>query len=118
MIIGQRVRLRRIEREDLERFVPWLNQPEVRAGISLYLPMSHDEEGIWYEATLDREVRERPFSVDIREDDQWVHVGSCGYFNIDDRARTAELGIVIGDSSLWGQGIERDAMLVLLRHGF
>lgn len=118
MIYGQRIRLRRVERKDLDNFVEWLNDPEARAGIRLYLPMSRTEEEIWFEATLERDVRERPFSVDVQQDDDWVHVGSCGYFDFDDRSRCAELGIMIGDSSYWGQGIGRDAMLTLLRHGF
>lgn len=118
MILGQRVRLRRVEREDLDNFITWLNNPEARAGISLYLPMSRAEEEIWFDSKLEGDVRERPFSVDVKEQDDWAHVGSCGYFNIDDRSRCAELGIMIGDDSYWGQGIGRDTMLTLMRHGF
>ena len=40
MIYGDRIRLRADERADLPRFVEWLNDPEVREGISYYLPLS------------------------------------------------------------------------------
>ena len=33
MIIGDQIRLRAIEREDLPSFVKWLNDPEVRQGL-------------------------------------------------------------------------------------
>ena len=40
MIIGKRVRLRGIERNDIPRFVEWLNDPEVIRGLSLVVPLS------------------------------------------------------------------------------
>lgn len=43
MIFGQRIRLRHVEREVLPRFVEWLNDPEVRKGLMLYLPLSQAE---------------------------------------------------------------------------
>jgi len=44
MIYGEGVRLRAAERSDLPRFVEWLNDPEVRQYISLYLPLSQGDE--------------------------------------------------------------------------
>src|SRR6267378_3834328 len=35
VIFGERVRLRRIERSDLPRFVEWLNDPEVREHLAV-----------------------------------------------------------------------------------
>ncbi len=52
MILGKRVRLRAAEPEDLPRFVAWLNDPEVREGLSLFLPFSLREEQDWYERML------------------------------------------------------------------
>jgi len=44
MIYGTHIRLRKAEREDLPTFVAWLNDPEVREGLAMYLPMSLAEE--------------------------------------------------------------------------
>jgi RimJ/RimL family protein N-acetyltransferase len=52
VIFGERIRLRAVEREDLPRFVEWFHDPEVRAGISLFMPMSLVEEEQWYEGML------------------------------------------------------------------
>lgn len=44
MIVGKKTRLRAIEREDIPTFVRWLNDPEVRQYLEIYLPMSMAEE--------------------------------------------------------------------------
>ena len=44
MIIGDQIRLRAIEKEDLPSFVKWLNDPEVRRGLELIMPLSLAEE--------------------------------------------------------------------------
>jgi len=40
MIYGDRVRLRHVEREDLPKFVEWLNDQEIYQGLSMYTPLS------------------------------------------------------------------------------
>ena len=52
MIYGERVRLRHVEREDLPHFVEWLNDPEITQGLSIYIPLSRDEEESWYMQVL------------------------------------------------------------------
>ena len=48
MIIGDQIRYRAIEKEDLPNFVKWLNDPEVRQGLSLVMPLSLAEEEEWF----------------------------------------------------------------------
>jgi len=118
VIYGDKVRLRAIEREDLPRFVEWINDPEVRQGLNFYLPMSTVEEERWYEGYLERDPPERPLAIDVRDSDEWVHIGSCGLFSIDSRARKAELGILIGDKTYWDRGYGTDTIRTLLHHAF
>ena len=49
MIYGERIRLRGVEKEDLPKFVEWLNDPEVVDGLGMYLPLSSGDENRWYE---------------------------------------------------------------------
>lgn len=118
MIYGQRIRLRHAEREDLSTFLTWLNDPEVREGISMYLPMSMAEEEQWFEKMLQRPPVERSLCIQVKDGRGWKLVGNCGYFNIEERIRSAELGILIGEKSEWNKGYGTEAMQLLLRFGF
>ena len=46
------------------------------------------------------------------------HIGNCSYFNVDDVAREAEIGIMIGDKSYWDQGYGADALITVLNYIF
>ncbi len=118
MIYGQRIRLRHVEREDLPRFVDWLNDPEVRQGLAMHLPISQVEEEQWFENILKRDNDERPLVIEVKGQDGWTMIGNSGFFNIDWRNRCAELGIFIGNKTFWNQGYGTETMGLLLHHGF
>lgn len=118
MIYGKRIRLRHVEQADLPRFVEWLNDPEVRQGLAMYLPLSQVEEEAWFEKMLKRSPDEQPLAIEVQARDGWEMVGNCGFFELDWRNRNAELGVVIGDKSYWNRGYGTDVMRLLLRHGF
>jgi diamine N-acetyltransferase len=116
MLHGERVRLRPIERDDLPRFVAWFADPEVRAHLALFLPLSRAQEERWYEGVLSQPPEEQPFAIDVRRAEaSWQHVGVAGLQNLQWRNRSAEMGLVIGDRSVRGQGVGTDATEVLVR---
>ena len=119
MIYGEHIRLRAPDRSDLPLFVNWLNDPEVREGLIISLPLSMDEEETWYENMLKRPAPEHPMVIEIRQpEDRWLPVGNCGFHNIDWRTRSADVGIFIGEKACWNQGYGTEVMRQLLRHGF
>jgi RimJ/RimL family protein N-acetyltransferase len=118
MITGVRVRLRAIESNDLSRYVEWLNDPEVMAGVGRSLPLGIDEEEAWFREIQKREPIERSLAIDALRDTTWRHIGGCGLFDFDHQAHRASSGIMIGDKSYWDQGYGTDAMLLLLEHAF
>ncbi len=118
MIFGDRIRLRGVEREDLPRFQTWLNDPEVRRGMSLIQPLSMVQEEHWFGGLKDRPIEEHPLAIDVAEGENWTLVGNCAIFAIDWRVRSAEFGIFIGDKSYWNKGYGTEATLVMLRHCF
>jgi RimJ/RimL family protein N-acetyltransferase len=118
MIYAARIRFRAPERSDLPQYVEWLNDPEVRQGLSLFLPLSMADEEKWYENMLSTSATEHPFAIDVREEGAWTHIGNCGFHGIDWRCRSSEVGIFIGDKSYWNHGYGTEAMSLLLKHGF
>lgn len=124
MIYGERIRFRHAERSDIPTFVNWLNDPEVRQGLLLYLPMSQAEEENWFESNLKRPVDERVLCIEVRQPalgdrpESWKHIGNCGFHAIDWRNRSSEVGIMIGDKTAWNQGYGTEAMQLMLKVGF
>lgn len=117
MLIGERVRLRSIEREDLPTFVRWFNDPEVRQYLMMYEPMSMAKEERWFEEMLDRK-NDFLFAIEAQIGEQWVHIGNVGLHRIDWKNRTAVFGIVLGEKAYWGQGFGTDATRTILRFAF
>ncbi len=118
MIYGERIRLRAPERADIPTFAGWINDPEVRAGISLFLPMSLAREERWFEDMLQRPPEEQALTIEVKEGDGWTAIGNMGLFNMDPLVRSAEVGIMIGDKNYWNKGYGTEAMRLMLKHGF
>jgi RimJ/RimL family protein N-acetyltransferase len=118
MINGERIRLRAPEREDLPLFVAWLNDPDVRKNLALFLPLSLVDEEHWFENMSQQPAPEHPMVIEIQEGDGWKPVGNCGFNFLDWRNRSGELGLFIGEKSLWNQGYGTETVRLLLRHGF
>jgi RimJ/RimL family protein N-acetyltransferase len=113
MIIGKKVRLRPIERDDLPRFVTWFSDPDVRRYLLVYLPFSLAQEERWFENLLGRLERQEDVLLGI-ETTEGVHIGNIGLHGIDWQNRQAELGIAIGEKAYWNQGYGSDAIRTLL----
>jgi RimJ/RimL family protein N-acetyltransferase len=124
MIQGERIRLRRDERTDIPEFVKWLNDPEVRRYLSFMMPISMANEELWFENMLRLPAAEQPFAIEIRktshekEAETWQMIGNCSFMDMDHTARSAEVGLFIGDKSCWNKGYGTEVMRLLLQFGF
>jgi len=118
MLIGKNIRLRADERADLPKFVEWLNDPEVYRFLSVRLPISQAGEEHWFEDMLKHSPEEQPLAIEIREGKGWRMIGNCGFFDLNWRSRSAEVGIFIGDKSCWNKGYGTEVMQLLLCHAF
>ena len=115
MIQGKRLTLRAIERDDLPRYVVWLNDLEVIHHLKTYPPMNLEDETDWYES---QRKDGSTLNLAIVVSDEERHIGSVSLMKINQREQNAELGIMIGDKTCWGQGYGREAIQLLLRYGF
>jgi len=119
MLIGKKVRLRAIEREDLPNCVRWLNDRDVTEFLLQNSPMSKAMEESWFDAQLSiPPTSGQVFAIDASVGTDWVHIGNTGLHNVEPVTREAEFGIFIGEKSYWNQGLGREATLLTLKHGF
>ena len=109
-----KISLRHLERGDLPRVVTWFNRPEVRHNLMRLWPMSMEEEDQWFEE-MQRKDWPRIYAIVTTEGE---HIGTLGVHDVDWRCRSAEIGIMIGEPTCWGQGYGTDAIRGLLRHLF
>lgn len=117
MLQGTRVLLRAARREDMLYVWRFNNDVEVELAGGGDPPMPQSLERLL--AEFDTETTKggrNGASFIIEADDQCI--GHCGLFMFDDAARTAALGITIGDKEYWGKGYGREAVQLLLDYAF
>ena len=119
MIIGNKIRLRAIEREDIPRFVLWMNDPEVIKYLLMNAPLSKAMEEKWFEKQLEKPVTESQIlAIEAQVGDEWVHIGNTGLHYMEPVTHESEFGIVIGNKDFWNKGYGREAARLILKHGF
>lgn len=117
MIRGNRLYLRAIERDDLERCHDWINDEELRATLAQRYPMSLAQEADWIERTTRGQDPSRLiFAICLFEGDR--HIGNCGLEAIDRDNAVATFGILIGERDCHGKGLGEEATRLLCRFGF
>lgn len=117
MITGERVRLRAIERDDIP-FIHATNndlEVELAGGGDPPYPQSLARAYADFDNQAGQGGRDGS-SFGIEADGHLI--GICALFGQDATARTAELGITIGDKAYWGQGYGREAVELLVTYGY
>ncbi len=120
-LYGQNIRLRAAERADIPQFLRWINDPQVVENLEVYAPMGTVEEESWFEAMKTRPINEHVLVIEVHpqgETDAWVAIGNTSFFPIDEKARSVEIGIMIGEKEYWNQGYGTETMRVMCRYGF
>lgn len=118
MILGKRIRLRGVEREDLPLFLSWLNDREVRRNLAGDWPFSMAQEERWFAQLPNRSLHEQPLVIEIPHEAGWLPIGNCSFHNLNWLDRNAELGLMIGVKAHWNQGYGTEAMQLMQAVGF
>ncbi len=114
-LIGERIYLRPLEKEDLPQIRVWVNDPEVRSLIGETRPMSPAGADDFYERV--HGDRDRIwFVIALREDGRII--GETGLLRMFPAWRTTDMSLIIGDKAAWEQGYGREAMLLMLDYAF
>jgi RimJ/RimL family protein N-acetyltransferase len=109
---GGKVILRPLERSDLEKSLEWLTDPLVNKYLSQnFKDLTVKQEEQWFDYIQDSH---QDIVFAILEKSSGKHIGNCALHKIDQRKKTCELGIVIGDKDFWDRGFGTDAVKVLV----
>jgi RimJ/RimL family protein N-acetyltransferase len=116
MIEGRKVRIRAIEKTDIDEIMKWVNDPEVKSNLLMRYPVSQCQEEKWIETALAADnQRNKTFALETKDG---VYLGGIGLHKIDWENSNAEVGIVIGKKEYWDKGYGTDAMMAMLDFGF
>jgi len=117
VILGNKTRLREKELGDARRDYNWhMDRELARMDASPLLWTSFKEYLSDYAAQLRSPVPSRRIFAILTLDAK--HIGNCSYYNINEKRREAELGIMIGDRDYWGKGYGTDAVITLVNNIF
>ena len=116
LLMGEKVYLKKIERDDLNKRVLWINDPDIQATLNYTnWPVSLEQTHKWFERVAS-DMNRRDFSV-YTVDNQ-AYIGSGGFIKIQYPEMKAEMYVMIGEKRYWGGGIGTDAYRVLVNYGF
>ena len=115
LLIGEKIYLRPLEREDAPLFVIWLNDQEVTRTLLVSGPINLQKEEEYLENAYKSE-HDTVLGIAIKETDKLI--GSTGLRQIDFRNRHAGFGIVIGEKAEWGKGYGTEATSLITRYAF
>lgn len=116
-LIGSRIYLRPLEREDLhEEYLQWLNDPRVNRYLETGIfPTTREKLTRYYE-----QIANSPDQVilAIIEKKEGKHIGNVKLGPIYWVHRKAIFGILIGDERFWGQGIATETTHLMVEYAF
>jgi diamine N-acetyltransferase len=114
-IIGERVTLRRIERDDLPLVRRWLDDPELRGQIGARSPLSEAEAEEWFERVASDPTRAWYVIVEDQHDRV---VGEAGLLRMDPEWRTTDMTVIVGEPDAREKGYGTEAGRLLLDFAF
>ena len=116
-IVGEKIYLRGLEREDLKsNYFQWANDPEVTYYMEMGLMPNNPER--LEEEYLAMVKNRNDVVMGIVDKKTEKLIGSCGLYTINWVARKAEFRIIIGEKEYWAKGYGQEVALLLLRYAF
>lgn len=116
-IKGPQVYLRAIEASDAnERYLSWINNPEVTKGLVTGTYPSSMTGLISYIESVT--AGHSKIMLAICDNQTGLHIGNVKLDQIDAVARTAEFGLMIGDQAFWGKGVGSEVCGLVLNYAF
>jgi RimJ/RimL family protein N-acetyltransferase len=115
MIVGEKVRLRAFDEEDLPLMWQSANDWETARLIGMRYPSSLSDQREGLREMMKLDPHEKAFAIEAEDGSL---IGDCALCQISWEDRRAGLDICIGDKTRRGQGYGTDATRALVRFGF
>ncbi len=113
MIVGVKVYLRPIVKEDLVVLNEWKNDEKTFRYLGGgFMPLSIDQQEKWLESMMDTLGNNKRFIICDKQD---VPVGMVGLYDINWIHRTCEIGVYLGNISAKGKGYGKEACILIER---
>jgi diamine N-acetyltransferase len=114
-LVGKRVYLRPLDRDDLILIRKWANDPELRRLTGEVKPMTPAGADAFFEKVNNQDDRIW-FIVALKEGD--TPIGEAGLLRMFPAWRTTDLSIIIGEADARGKGYGSEAIALLLDYAF
>lgn len=117
-VIGERVVLAALdESTGLEHYLSWMSDTEVTRYLEVrYAPPSTPEVLHEYVRNINGSRGNLLLGIFSRSDN--LHIGNIKLGPIDWRHLRAEVGLLIGDKTVWGRGFASEAITLMARYAF
>ncbi len=117
LLTGQQIVLREKRIEDAAVDYEWRVDPELaKLDATAPLRLTLEEYTRYFKDELEFPS---PWSVRLAvETHEGEHIGNVMYYDVDERKKQAELGIMIGIKEYWGRGYGSDVVATVLKHIF
>ncbi|MFB6291699.1 MAG: GNAT family N-acetyltransferase [Candidatus Bipolaricaulia bacterium] len=118
VIESQRLCFKPLKKKHLNRYVSWLNDPEINRHLgpiigALFTKEKGEE---WYEEMKDQ-ADKRIFTMHLKGNGT-EPIGYCGLYRIDYRNDRSTIQVIIGEEEYRGRGLGTEATRLLLDYGF
>lgn len=113
-LIGEKVYLSPIEKDDFLKYTDWINDMEVCLG----LPMSSKLINIDTQKSILDKLSNKDFNFAIIDAKKDTLIGNIGFPKLDYINHSVTIGIFIGDKNYWGNGYGSDALNLILDFAF
>ena len=116
-LIGENIYLRMITKDDLNaNYREWFNDEEICAYNSHHRFPNYDENMADYYTNVIQSRSNLVLAICDKKGDR--HIGNVALENIDTLNQSAEFAILVGDKTMWGKGVGKEAARLIIEHGF
>ncbi len=114
-ILGKKVLLRAIEKEDLPLLHKWANDSYINTMIGgWHFPTNMNDQQKWFESLSVGSLQQR-FAIEVPD---LGLIGTANLVNINWKDRNAYHGMLLGDKEIRGKGYAADTIMAIMRYSF